>query len=182
MELVLAHFKQIIIILKTTDREKIIKSLESLRTHWDLLKDDLERDMERVKKMVVRNRILTNQLNAYQNILKEQYITPWVPVLRGQQEAAIYKDVARETLTKISSNKKEIDILTLQKNELNLKLKVVAKKYRQTQKAVERASVQMFILETALEVLAYFNSAGVSAGAIPEYEVKKYFDQFRRDE
>ena len=179
MNLELGHFKKIILILKNSTNKDLIQALESLRTHWSLTNKQYEDEMNHLKNMIVRYNVLANQIVNSQQQVVESKLNPWIPVLKGQQEAAVYQDVAYDTLMKVSSSKKELDSYNKELSEIGIRLQLYAKSTKATRNTLETAELQMYILENAIEVLGYLNAQGISASSIAEYEITKYYELYR---
>ena len=180
MNLELIHFKHIVTILKGNDKETLEMSVASSRTHWMLMLEQYEEELAILKRMITRFKVLAAQVTNHREMTAQKKLHPWIPVLKEQKVAAVYEDVAYDTLKKVTSSKKEVDDHNRQLEEMDIQIKLFAKQTKTTKNTVERAELQLYILENAIAALTYFDAQGVSASSIADYEIEKYYELFRR--
>ena len=180
MKLELTHFKTVLTILKNNRIDDLELSLASSRTHWMLMEEQYEEELYTLKRMITRYKVLAAQVTVNREMVAEKKLQPWIPVLKDQKTAAVYEDVAYDTLKKVTNSKKEMDDYNRELEEMDIQIKLYAKQAKTTKNTVERAKLQLYILENAITALTFFNSQGVSAASIADYEIDKYYELFRR--
>jgi hypothetical protein len=172
-------FKEIIQIVKANTFQNVVDSLDSLRAHRELVKEDYEFQMKELKHMFVHYKKYESQMNFRVQGINFSQIQPWIPLLKKHQMASVYPDVKKATVVQITEAKKELDSIGFSLEELRYKITKQGKETKLAANAVLKIEAQIFVLETAVDVDTFFETSRYNVREIADFEVKKYYDIYR---
>lgn len=180
MILTLNLFTQAIQLLKTNNLTDISNSLQALNDHHDLVVNDYNTTMAELRRLLILYKKYESQINDKKQSITINNIQPWIPVLKMQQTSSVYPDVKAATVSIILDLKKEIDSLDASLEEMKLRLFSQSKNTKTTSDALQKLETQIFILETAVDIVGQFTMLDYNAQEMADYEIPKYFEIYRK--
>jgi hypothetical protein len=173
-------FKEAVRILRTNTFQNVIDSLQSLRLHRDLMKDEYDYQMEELRHILLHYKKYESQMAFRIQGIDIFDIKPWIPLLRKHQQASVYPDVKAATVTQITEARKEIESIGYSLEEMKMKVLSQAKKAKLVSNDILKIEKQIFVLETAADVHSFFDEGRFKAKEIADFETNKYYDLYRK--
>lgn len=172
-------FKEVIQVLKTNTYQNVIDSLDSLESHYELVKEEYEFQMKELKHMFVHYKKYESQMNFRKQGITFFEIQPWIPLLKKHQMASVYPDVKKATVVQITEARKELESINFSLEEFRYKISKQGREAKLASSAILKVEKQIFVLETAADVETFFETNRYNVREIADYEVKKYYDIYR---
>jgi hypothetical protein len=173
-------FKEAIQVLRVNTFQNVIDSLQSLRLHYDLMKEEYEYQMVELKHILLHYKKYDSQMAYRVQSIDVFDIQPWIPLLRKHQQASVYPDVKVATITQITEARKEIESIGYSLEEMKMKVMSQARKAKMVSNDILRIEKQILVLEKAADIYSFFDEGRFKAQEIADFEINKYYDLYRK--
>lgn len=176
----MSKFTQAIQLLRTNDFSQTSENLQVLYSHKQLCQDKYNSELAELRRLLIMFKKHESLINKQKQGIVDEQIQPWVPLLKKMQDSAVFPDVKAATVTQIVDSKKEMDKLDTSLEEMKLRLFFQARNATFASNDLQKVETQIFILETAEDVMGQFNRHGFKIQELSDYEIPKYFNLYRK--
>lgn len=173
-------FKEAIQVLRTNTFQNVIDSLQSLRLHYDLMKQEYVYQMDELRHILVHYKKYESQMGFRLQGIDVFDIQPWIPLLKKHQQASVYPDVKVATVTQITESRKEIESIGYSLEEMKMKVLSQAKKTKLVSNDILKIEKQIFVLEQAADIHSFFEEDRFNVREMANFELGKYYDLYRK--